>query len=55
MKILVEVKDVNKKLKCLEEAEKHIKEAQRLLSWEIGSNLTLELKEPPEETDGSEI
>ncbi len=53
MRICVDVQDVNKKLKALEEVEKHIKEAKRLLMWEIGETIYLELKEPPEETGDS--
>jgi len=53
MRICVDVQDFNKKLKYLEEAEEHIKAAKRLLMWEIGETIYLELKEPPKEDGDS--
>lgn len=54
MNIKLSVKDGNKKLKALEEVEKHIKEAKRLLMWALDGSLEIEGEVLPEDTDSTE-
>lgn len=54
MNIKLSVKDGNKKLKALEEVEKHIKEAKRLLMWALDGSLEIEGEVLSEDTDSTE-
>jgi hypothetical protein len=47
MKIEVNIKEGNEKLKALEEAEQHIKKAKEIILWALSCPITLEMKEPP--------
>ncbi len=51
MKVTVTIKNGNQKLKAIEDAEKHIKEARELFAWALSGPIELEMQEPPK--DGS--